>query len=84
MSDYSFRPQAPAKRNWELNPNPLMGLEASVRNNQQQLAMEYASVLIHNLLVEVEELKAEVARLKDSDVPKAEVKRAPVGSTPKV
>lgn len=49
---------------WELEEDKQIGLARSVANNQPQLALMYAEVLIRQQQTDIDQLKAELADLK--------------------
>jgi len=46
-----------ARRNYTLNPNSMAGFKTAVNNGQTRLALEYAEILIDQLISRVSELE---------------------------
>lgn len=77
MSD--FRPQAKPRASYTLNPDYMMGLRNTVRNNQPLMALEYVARALEEVIKRVDHLEAEFAasKITSKTQPKAVTKPAP-------
>ena len=77
MSDMPFRPQSPARSNWEFQPNSMKGLQQAVNNNQPLLALEYALRIMEDMEARIQKLEAPVVE-KPAKLPPARAEKSEV------